>query len=93
MHCFAGGLLDGRGLATKGLIIRHLVLPGGMAGTEAVMKFISSEISKDTYMNVMDQYRPCGEAYDSDQLDRGITRGEFEAAVKLARKAGLKRLD
>lgn len=50
--------LDRSGLATRGLLVRRLVLPGGMAGTEAVFKFISEEISKDTYLNVMDQYRP-----------------------------------
>ncbi len=63
MHRQVGDLVvDHEGIAVRGLLVRHLVMPNGLAGTEAVMAFLATEISADTYVNVMDQYRPCGSA-------------------------------
>jgi putative pyruvate formate lyase activating enzyme len=93
MHRQVGDLvIDEQGLAVRGVLVRHLVLPGGLAGTADVMRFLAEEISKDTYVNVMDQYRPCFEAYRHPPLDRRITREEFDDAVRLAKASGLHRL-
>ncbi|MBC7243275.1 MAG: radical SAM protein, partial [Anaerolineae bacterium] len=69
------------------------VLPGGLAGTREIMRFIAERISRDTYVNVMDQYRPCYRANEFRELNRRITREEFEQAVRWAQEAGLHRLD
>jgi len=93
MHRQAGDLaVDREGVAERGLIIRHLVLPGGLAGTKEVVRFIAEEVSKDSYVNIMDQYRPCFKAVEIKGLDRRITTDEFEEAVKMAVNAGLKRV-
>ena len=68
-------------------------MPGGLAGTKEIMTFLAREISKDTYVNVMAQYRPCGEAHDDETLSRPLLMSEFGAAVAAAREAGLHRLD
>ena len=94
MHRQVGDLqLDNQGVATRGLLVRHLVLPNGLAGTAEVCHFLSQEISTDTYLNVMAQYRPCFRAFDVPELARSITREEFSEAVKTARGYGLHRLD
>lgn len=94
MHRQVGDLvMDHRGVALRGLLVRHLVLPGGLAGTRGVVKFIAEEISKNTYINIMDQYHPCYEAFDKPPLDRRITSAEFDEAVRMALDAGLKRID
>jgi putative pyruvate formate lyase activating enzyme len=94
MHRQVGDLqLDENGLATRGLLVRHLVLPGGLAGTAEVVRFLAEEISRDTYLNVMDQYRPSYKAHQYPELSRRITREEYQAAVRLALDAGLHRLD
>jgi len=94
MHQQVGDLiLDERGIARRGLIIRHLVLPENLAGTYEVMKFIAEEISKNSYVNLMDQYRPCYKARDFPPLDKRITREEFVQAIKTAHSLGIKRLD
>jgi len=80
-------VLDKRGIAVKGLIIRHLVLPGGLAGTEEVMEFIAREISPTAYVNVMAQYYPAYEAYRYPPLNRRITREEYMEALEAARRA------
>ena len=69
------------------------MLPGGIAGTEGVVKFIAEEISRDTYINIMDQYRPCYKAFDHPPMNRRITETEFRDAVGMALEAGLKRID
>jgi len=93
MHRQVGDLvMDERGIALRGLLIRHLVLPGGLAGTREVARFVAEEISRDTYINIMDQYHPCYKAIEHPPLDRRITPAEFEEAVRLAREAGLRRL-
>jgi putative pyruvate formate lyase activating enzyme len=90
MHAQVGDLAtDESGIAMRGLIIRHLVLPHGLAGTAKVMKFIAEEISSDSYVNIMDQYRPCYKASEHEEISRPITKEEFNEAVKIARDAGL----
>jgi len=90
MHCQAGDLkVDKNGIAERGLIIRHLILPEGLAGTQKVMRFIAGEISKNSYVNIMDQYRPCFKASEHPPLDRRITAEEFEEATRVAREEGL----
>jgi putative pyruvate formate lyase activating enzyme len=94
MHRQVGDLLlDKKGIARRGLLIRHLVLPGNLAGTEKVLAFIAREISCNTYLNLMDQYRPCYRADDYPPLDRPIASDEFRSALALARKYQLHRLD
>jgi len=94
MHRQVGDLvLDREGVALRGLLVRHLVLPENMAGTAEAVRFIAEEISKNTYVNIMDQYRPCYQAGQHPPLDRRITAREFRDAVDCARKAGLLRLD
>jgi putative pyruvate formate lyase activating enzyme len=94
MHRQVGDLvLDGHERARRGLLVRHLVLPGGIAGTEAVLGFLASEISQETYLNLMDQYRPCYRAAEFPPLDRPLTRREFLDAVAVAHRKGLHRLD
>jgi putative pyruvate formate lyase activating enzyme len=83
---------DTGGVAQRGLLIRHLVLPVGLAGTPEVMRFIAEEISRNTYVNIMDQYRPCFKAVGLQPIDRGITHEEYRAAVGAALDAGLSRL-
>jgi putative pyruvate formate lyase activating enzyme len=73
--------------------VRHLVLPADVAGTGKVLAFIAEEISRNTYVNIMAQYRPCYRAFDDPPLDRPITRVEHEAALALAARHGLTRLD
>jgi putative pyruvate formate lyase activating enzyme len=94
MHRQVGDLeLDERGTAKRGLLVRHLVLPGGLAGSEAVFRFLAEEVSTNTYLNVMDQYRPCHRAHTRPPLDRRLTRDEYQRAVDAALAAGLNRLD
>jgi putative pyruvate formate lyase activating enzyme len=94
MHRQVGDLVvDERGLAQRGLLVRHLVLPDDLAGTDSVLEFLAEEVSPDTYLNLMDQYRPCYRADDYPELDRPITREEFEAALASAGRHGITRLD
>jgi putative pyruvate formate lyase activating enzyme len=94
MHRQVGDLVvDSRGIAVRGLWVRHLVMPNGLAGTEAAMRFLADEISHDTYVNVMNQYRPCGRAREYPLLHSALTAQEYRAAVEAARRAGLHRLD
>jgi len=94
MHRQVGDLrLDQRGIAYRGLLIRHLVLPGGLAGTKKVLKFIADEISKSSYINIMGQYRPAGEAYNYPELNKCPSRQELIEAINMAKKLGLTRLD
>jgi putative pyruvate formate lyase activating enzyme len=94
MHRQVGELaLDARGIATSGLLIRHLVLPCDLAGTGRVMAFIAEKISKNTYVNIMNQYRPCGRAPEIESMARSVTAEEYAQAVAQARKVGLTRLD
>ena len=94
MHRQVGDLvLDEDGIALRGLLVRHLVLPHGIAGTEDVLAFLAGEISKNTYLNLMDQYRPCYRADEFPELVRSITADEYRAALAAAERLGLRRLD
>jgi putative pyruvate formate lyase activating enzyme len=68
-------------------------LPEGIAGTSGVVKFLAEEISKNTYINIMDQYHPCFKAFDNPPLNKRITQQEYADAVQMAIDAGLKRID
>jgi len=93
MHRQVGDLvMDRRGIARRGLLVRHLVLPNDLAGTGEVVRFLA-ELSEDTYVNIMAQYRPCYRAHEHPSLARRPTREELESALQLARAAGLHRLD
>jgi putative pyruvate formate lyase activating enzyme len=94
MHRQVGDLvMDDGGIALSGLLVRHLVMPGGLAGTEGVMRFLAAQVSRKTYVNVMDQYHPCYRAGDDPRIDRRITAAEYEVALETARRAGIHRLD
>jgi putative pyruvate formate lyase activating enzyme len=92
MHRQVGDLaVDQRGIAYRGLLIRHLVLPNDLAGSEAVLRFIAEEISTDSYVNVMAQYRPAGRARQYPELNRRPTRQEYMRATAVAKQLGLTR--
>ncbi|OPX79954.1 MAG: Radical SAM superfamily protein [Methanosaeta sp. PtaB.Bin039] len=90
MHRQVGDLQIVEGLAVRGLLVRHLVLPGGLAGTAEVMRHLA-DLSPETYVNVMDQYRPEYRACQCPELDRSITPREYRIALEMARAAGLHR--
>jgi putative pyruvate formate lyase activating enzyme len=94
MHRQTGDLVvDEKGLAKKGMLVRHLVLPENMAGTKDVMTFIAKELSGNTYVNIMDQYRPCFESKKVKAMDRRPTGAEYDLAVKESHECGITRLD
>jgi len=86
-------VLNDRGLATRGLLVRHLVLPNELAGTPQVVQFLAEHTSIDTYLNLMRQYRPSYRAQDIPEIDRRVTDVEWNSAVGAAQTAGLRRLD
>lgn len=96
MHRQVGPLVfDTYGLAKRGLLVRHLVMPGGTAGTEAIMRFLATEVSPDTYVNIMAQYYPAGKvnAESYPEINRMVTPIEYQGAIRLAHEVGLRRLD
>ena len=94
MHRQVGDLLiDESGIAEKGLLVRHLVMPNDVSNTGEVMTFLADKISEDTYVNVMDQYHPCGKATLDPVINRRLTRTEYAEAVRRTRDTGLHRLD
>jgi len=98
MHRQVGDLVtDEHGVARRGLLVRHLVLPGGLAGTANIARFLAEEISPETYINIMPQYYPAYKAWecatDTMPLDRRLTPAEYAAAIQQAREAGLHRFD
>ncbi|MGE5247231.1 MAG: radical SAM protein [Verrucomicrobiota bacterium] len=86
-------VLDSRQLAVRGLLVRHLVMPGDASTTRDVIDFLAEEIGRDTYLNLMDQYRPCGNAGDFPGISRRISRTEWQDARAYAISRGLTRLD
>ena len=84
--------INDQGVATCGLLVRHLVMPDCLDETKAILTFLS-KLSKRAYTNIMDQYRPCGKAFEYPQLGRKITKEEFDTALMYARDVGLTRLD
>lgn len=91
MHKQVGDLVVENGIAKRGLLIRHLVLPNNIAGSKEVIDFIVDEISPNTYLNVMDQYYPTYRAYHYSELSRRITKEEYFQVVEYAQKRGIKR--
>ncbi len=91
MHRQTGDLQVSQGLAFRGLLVRHLVLPQGLAGSQKIFEFIVKEISPRTYVNIMDQYRPCYRAEEYPPLARRVTGEEYSQALTLARSLGLQR--
>jgi putative pyruvate formate lyase activating enzyme len=85
--------MDENGIALRGLLVRHLVLPESVSGTDRVLEFLAEEISSDTYLNLMGQYRPCYRADENPPLDQPITSREFSRAHAWAENLGLHRLD
>jgi putative pyruvate formate lyase activating enzyme len=96
MHRQVGELkLDEDGMAKRGVLVRHLVMPSAIAGTAEIMKYLAEEVSKDTYVNIMAQYYPAGKvsAEKYEEINRHITNPEYQEAVRLAKEAGLWRFD
>jgi putative pyruvate formate lyase activating enzyme len=94
MHRQVGDLvLDEHGMARRGLIVRHLVMPGLLGETEAILRFIADELGPNTYVNVMAQYYPAGRSGEFPEIDRQLYQSEFARALELAQDLGLRRLD
>jgi putative pyruvate formate lyase activating enzyme len=97
MHAQVGELkVDETGLALRGVLIRHLVMPGLLDDTREIVQWIADNLSRDTYVNVTDQYYPAHKAETEPrfaEINRGITDNEFCSALELARHAGLWRFD
>ncbi|MFC1836615.1 radical SAM protein [Thermodesulfobacteriota bacterium] len=94
MHRQVGDLhIDERGIATRGLLIRHLVMPNDLAGTKEAMRFLAKEISTNTYVNIMNQYRPCGRSNRFERINRSLTREEYAKALETAQEEGITKLD
>ncbi len=94
MHRQVGDLkLDDEGFAFRGLLMRHLVLPNDLAGSETVLRFLAKEVSENTYVNIMSQYHPSFHAWDYPALNRQITPGEYHRVRQLAEQHMLKRIN
>lgn len=96
MHRQVGDLVIRDGLAVRGLLVRHLVLPENLAWSDSVLPWLAREISRETYVNIMDQYHPAHivsrrSRHPYPSLKRGITAAEFGKAIRIAREAGLHR--
>lgn len=90
MHKQVGNLvMDEEGIALRGLLIRHLVLPEGLAGTENVLSFIANEVSKDTYISLMSQYFPTNKAFQYPEISRMVNRSEYRKAADILQRLGL----
>jgi len=84
---------DESGIARRGLLVRHLVLPGGLAGSDEAFRFLAEEISVNTYLNIMAQYRPSYDAIGQPVIGEGLQQADYLDALEMARKWGLERLD
>jgi len=92
MHRQVGDLaVNKNGIAERGMIIRHLVMPNNIAGSDDIVRFIAEELSVDSYVNIMDQYRPMCRAFDYPELNRQITHSELNEVIDKARRLGLHR--
>jgi putative pyruvate formate lyase activating enzyme len=87
-----GDLIVEDGLALRGLLVRHLVMPGGFDESKQILGFIARELSRDAFVNVMDQYRPCHRADQFPEIARRPTDAEFQGVLEAARAAGLVRI-
>ena len=94
MHRQVGELeLDGQGMARRGLLLRHLVMPGALEDTRAILRWVASRLSPRSWVNLMEQYRPDHKAADHPELNRRPRSGEFAEALHIASREGLTRLD
>ena len=94
MHRQVGDLrMDRNGVAQRGLLIRHLILPNGLAGTRRSMRFLAQDISPNTFVNIMGQYHPCWRASSVPEIDRPVTTAEVIQAKQIAREEGITRFD
>lgn len=94
MHRQVGDLeIDAHGVARRGLLVRHLVMPHNLAGSDEALRFLADEISRSTYVNIMGQYHPCHEAWKVNELRRRPTANEMDYAFEAAGRHGLTRLD
>ncbi len=94
MHRQVGDIAkDERGIALSGLMIRHLVMPNRVAGTEKFVRWVADNLSKDTYVNIMAQYRVEFKAFEYEEIARAITSEEYVEAMEWAKEAGLTNLD
>ena len=96
MHRQVGPLrMDDDGVAARGVLIRHLVMPGCLEETRSILEWIATELGRDSYVNLMDQYRPSGKVGGArfSEIDRPLTLAEYRQALEIARRAGLWRLD
>ena len=93
MHRQVGDLEIKDGVATRGLLVRHLVMPGNVAGSLDIIDFLANEISKNTFVNIMEQYRPTFKAQDFPEINRPITHKEFKTVYEYAKKRGLRLAD
>jgi putative pyruvate formate lyase activating enzyme len=84
-------VMDRRGIAQRGILVRHLVLPNGLAGSREILDFVAQQISPNTYINIMDQYHPAFKASEHSELNRRITSSEFNEVVAYAQQVGLQR--
>jgi putative pyruvate formate lyase activating enzyme len=93
MHRQTGVLkTDWKGVATRGVILRHLVMPHNIAGTDRLVKWVAKDLSVNTYINIMGQYHPAHRAFDYPKIARRVTRAEMRQALRWAKQAGLKRI-
>jgi putative pyruvate formate lyase activating enzyme len=92
MHKQVGSLIVTDGIARRGLLVRHLVMPGMLDDSGGVFKFLANDVSAETFVNVMDQYRPCHEAGRFPEIARRLSTEDFKAALALAEEAGLERI-
>lgn len=96
MHRQVGDLVfDGNGIAQRGLLIRHLLMPGSLEETHSILRFVSESTSPDAYINLMDQYRPAARVNDGgfNEINRPITIDERREAKRIARQVGLNRIE
>jgi putative pyruvate formate lyase activating enzyme len=96
MHRQVGPLVvDDKGAARRGLLLRHLVMPDDISGTCHIMRWVARELGTDTYVNIMPQYHPAGKVSEAQypEINRCLTHKEFRHAIQAAREAGLFRLD
>jgi putative pyruvate formate lyase activating enzyme len=94
MHRQVGDLvLDDEGLARRGLLVRHLVMPGGLEDTRRITRFLADEVSRDTFVNIMPQYHPEGLAWQHESINQPLTLTDYNLALAIAAEEGLWRLD
>ncbi len=91
MHRQVGVLKIENDIANRGVLIRHLVMPNDVAGSEEILKFIGEELSTESYVNIMSQYHPCFNAIDEPLINRRITSKEYYQAIEVAKKLRLQR--